>query len=126
MKIEFRKIPQTSSDFDIVSDSVKFSGIFSKISTKLVELASKLEGKLQVQCCRCGKDMDIGLSEENKFLLSDGIYKDENEDERIVIEIDEGIVDFDTILQSEINAYQSDFYICGECENDTQELEIEY
>jgi uncharacterized metal-binding protein YceD (DUF177 family) len=126
MKIEFRKIPQVNSEFEIESDSVKFSGIFSKISTKLAKLSGKLDGPLQIQCCRCGKDMEVMLNEKIDFLLSDGIYKDESEDDLIVIEVDEGVVDFDAILQSELNSYRSDFYECSECKNDTQELEIEY
>ena len=42
MKIEFRKIPLQDSEFEISSNSVKFLGTFSKISSKLAKINSKL------------------------------------------------------------------------------------
>ncbi len=125
MKIEFRKIPQNTSEFDISSDSVKFSGVFSKISTNIAKVDGTIEGNFTVDCCRCGEEMSIPLSEKTEFLLSDGIYKQKDEDDLIVIEVEDHFVDFEELLQSELESLRSEFYTCDKCK-DNEDLEVEY
>jgi len=126
MKIEFRKVPLQESNFDLKLDSVNFLGTFSKISSKLVKIDGKIDGILEVDCCKCGKSFDIALTENSKLLLSDGIYQEENEDEDIIIEIDDHIIDFDDILKSEIESIKSEYYICDECKLKNNSIELEY
>jgi uncharacterized metal-binding protein YceD (DUF177 family) len=125
MKIEFRKIPLKASEFEINSDSVKFTGTFSKISTNLAKIDATIKGTLLVDCCRCGKEMLIELDEKSKFLVSDGIYRENEEDDLIVIEVEDHIVDFDEFLQSEIESLRSEYYTCEKCQNEDY-LEVEY
>ena len=125
MKIEFRKIPLNSSEFEIDSDSVKFSGTFSKISSKLAKIDGKIEGNIEVDCCKCGQSMDISLDEPTTFLVSDGVYSSEDE-EYIVIEVENHILDFDEILQSELESLKSEYYICDTCKKNNDYVEIEY
>ncbi len=58
------------------------------------------------------------------FLLSDGIFNKESED--LVIEIDNGIIDFDEIIQNEIASVQSDYHFCTECANASEAFEKEF
>lgn len=125
MKIEFRKIPLTASEYEINSDSVKFTGTFSKISTNLAKIDGIINGNIVVDCYRCGKEMLIELDEKSKFLVSDGIYKENEEDDLIVIEVEDHIVDFDELLQSEIESLRSEYYTCETCQNEDY-LEVEY
>lgn len=125
MKIEFRKVPPNPSEFEISSDSVKFLGTFSKISTNIAKINATIEGELLVDCCRCGDEMLIKLAERAEFLLSDGIYKQKDEDDLIVIEVEDHTVDFDEILQSELESLRSEFYTCDKCKN-AEDLDIEY
>jgi len=127
MKIEFRKIPLQGSEFDISSDSVKFSGIFSKISSTIAKVDATITGKMTVDCCRCGDEMLISLEEKSEFLVSDGLYKQDqdSENELIVVEVENHTVDFDELLQGEMESVRSDFHICEKCENNDY-LEIEY
>lgn len=125
MKIEFRKLPINESEFDISSDSVKFSGSFSKISTNIAKINATIEGELLVDCCRCGEEMLVKLGERAEFLISDGIYKQKDEDDLIVIEVEDHTVDFDEILQSELESLRSEFYTCDKCKND-EDLDIVY
>jgi hypothetical protein len=129
VKIEFRKVPLISSEFEISSNSVKFLGNFSKISSKLVKVDAKLIGKCDVDCCKCGSCIVQIIDEKVDFLISDGIYtqnEQHDDEEFIIIEIDDHIIDFDEILHSEIESLKSEYYICDTCKNNNNLVEIEY
>jgi len=125
MKIEFRKVPHTPKELNVEYNSVKFEGTFCKISPSLVKIQGHLLGDLTLTCSRCGIDDTVALDEKSDFLLSDGIYKSNSEDDELVIEIENGLIDFDEIIQSEINSIQSDYHICTSCE-DRDFIEKEY
>jgi len=127
VKIEFRKIPLDESEFEISSNSVKFLGTFSKISSKLAKINSKLIGKCDVDCCKCGTTFTIPINTEVKFVVSDGIYSSEqDEEEFVIIEVEEHLMDFDEILHSEIESLKSEYHICDTCKNNDELVEIEY
>jgi uncharacterized metal-binding protein YceD (DUF177 family) len=128
MKIEFRKLPIEDTKFEIESNSVKFLGSFSKITSNLAKIDAKLIGNCDTDCYKCGKDITIPIEEDVKFLVNDGVYtKDSRDDEEaIVIEIEDHIVDFDDILHSEIESFKSEYYLCDSCKNDDKFIEIEY
>jgi len=127
MKIEFRKIPLQESEFEISSNSVKFLGTFSKISSKLARINSKLVGKCDVDCCKCGITFEVPLDLDIEFLISDGIYSSDNEDEDLVIiEVEEHILDFNEILHSELESLRSEYHVCDICKKNDNLVEIEY
>jgi len=127
MKIEFRKIPLQDSEFEISSNSVKFLGTFSKISSKLARIDSKIKGNCDVDCCKCGITFDVPLDLEMKFLLSDGIYSSEQDDgEFVIIEIEDHILDFNEVLHSELESLRSEYHVCDNCKNNDELVEIEY
>jgi uncharacterized metal-binding protein YceD (DUF177 family) len=126
MKIEFRKVPLQSSDFEVSLDSAKFSGTFCKISPKLAKIAGNIGGELNVDCCKCGKTFPIKLDEETQLLISDGVYKSSEEDEFIVFEVENSTIDFEEILQSELESLKSEYYICDTCNESNDSIEIEY
>ena len=114
MKIEFRKVPQTPKELIIEYNSVKIEGTFCKISQSLVKVDAVLQGSTDIDCCRCGETEEIEVNEELHLLLSDGIYKND-ESEYLVIEVEDSIIDFDEIIQSELNSIKSDYHLCDEC-----------
>lgn len=128
MKIEFRKVPLQESEFKVSLNSVKFLGTFSKISSKLAKIDSKISGNYDVDCCKCGSSFVISLDEKVKFLLSDGIYSSENDndEEFVIIEVEKHILDFDEILHSELESLNSEYHICEDCETNDKFVEIEY
>ena len=125
MKIEFRKVPTTPKELTTHFGSVKIEGSFCKMSPSLVKIDAKLTGEIPVTCSRCGEENIVNLNDDLNFLLSDGIYKSNSDDEELVIEIENSLIDFDEILQSEISSIQSDYYICEKCE-DSDFVEKEY
>lgn len=127
MKIEFRKIPLQETEFEISSNSVKFLGTFSKISSKLAKINSKLSGNCDVDCCKCGITFDIPVDLDIKFLLSDGIYSSDNNDEELVIiEVEDHILDFNEVLHSELESLRSEYHVCDNCKTNDNLVELEY
>ncbi|MBP7742107.1 MAG: hypothetical protein KA073_01900 [Aliarcobacter sp.] len=114
MKIEFKKVPQTTKELVIDYNSVKIEGTFCKISQSLVKVDAILKGSTDINCCRCGDTEIIEVDEELHLLLSDGLYK-KDESEYLVIEIEDGLIDFDDIIESELNSIKSDYHICNSC-----------
>ncbi|MEA3513811.1 MAG: hypothetical protein U9R37_09440 [Campylobacterota bacterium] len=128
MKIEFRKVPLDGSEFEINSNSVKFLGTFCKISSKLAKINANLNGQVAVDCCKCGKTMQIKIDENTNFLVSDGNYiaNEHDDDEFVIIEAQNHIVDFGDILHSEIESLKSEYYICDTCKKNDNFVELEY
>ena len=125
MKIEFRKVPFTEKEFSTSLDSVNLEGTFCKISSLLIKVDAKLTGNTTVTCCRCGEEETISLDEKLDFLLSDGLYNDEHNEE-LVIEVENNTIDFDDIIESEVSSIKSDYHICQTCLQDNSNFEKEF
>ena len=128
MKIEFKKVPQNYKDFFLEVNSVKFFGTLGKITSKLVDIKSKFDGIVEVDCCKCGSSFNIPFDEDINFLVSDGVYSsnDVRDLDKIIIELDKNFIDFEEILQSELESLRSDYHVCDNCSKDENIIEIEY
>ncbi len=116
MKIEFRKIPHTKSDFKIVDDLVICDGTFFKESNKILHLDIVISGKTTVDCDICGDAFDLEMDETVALKVSDGI----SEEDLDIIECQDHMVDFDEIVQSEISSIKADYHYCEKCKNEDQ------
>ena len=125
MKIEFRKAPSVSKELEIIHNSVKIEGTFCKILQSLVKIDAVLKGSTDIDCCRCGVTEEIEVDEELHLLLSDGIYKND-ESEYLVIEVENSLIDFDEIIQSEVNSIKSDYLLCKDCDGNSSIFEQEF
>lgn len=127
MRIEFRKIPLQETEFEISSNSVKFLGTFSKISSKLAKINSNLSGNYDVDCCKCGITFDVPVDSDIEFLLSDGIYSSEsNDEELVIIEVEDHFLDINEVLHSELESLRSEYHVCDNCKTNDNLVEIEY
>ncbi|MCK5294243.1 MAG: hypothetical protein KAJ49_06280 [Arcobacteraceae bacterium] len=126
MKVEFRKVPNIAKEFKISLNSVNFLGTFSRISNKLVRIDAQIEGNYPVECCKCGKEFAVNIDEKHIFTVSDGIFSshDERENE-IIIEIDDHIINFEDILNSELESLNSEYHICNDCATSDNFVDIE-
>ena len=125
MKIEFRKVPQTTKELEFDYNSVRIEGTFCKISQSLTKIEANISGTTDIDCCRCGQTDIITLDENLEFLISDGIFKGK-ESEDLVIEVENGVIDFDQIVESELQSIKSDYYLCENCSQDGNLLEQEF
>ena len=126
MKVEFRKVPNIEKEFKISLNSVNFLGTFSRISNKLAKINSHIEGIVPVECYKCGKELSINIDEKQIFTLSDGVFSSENERENeIIIEVDNHIVNFEDILNSELESLGSEYHLCDDCSANDNFVDIE-
>jgi len=128
MKIDFKKVSQNTKKFNLTYNSVSFFGTFAKLSLKLIDVKSSIIGKIEVQCYRCGNNFNKDFNENVNFLLSNGVYSsnDEKNFDKIVIEIDNNLINFEEILQSEIESFKSDYHLCDNCFSNNSTIEIKY
>jgi hypothetical protein len=126
MKIAFSKLPRNKNKFELNSNSVKFLGTFSKISETIAKINSKIIGNYKVECCKCASIIQKEINQEIIYTLSDSAIslKDEKENETI-IEIYNHIVDFEDILNSELESIKSDYYICNVCDTNDQFVDVQ-
>jgi uncharacterized metal-binding protein YceD (DUF177 family) len=116
LEIAFRKITKEALNFELLSENIKFSGKVFRKSSDLVLLKADLVGQISHTCDRCGDELNLEINEPLEILLSDGIYKGEI-DNLDVVEFYGGVIDFNEILQSEVEAVKSGYYYCGKCKN---------
>jgi hypothetical protein len=116
LQIAFKKVAKESLGFESVKQGVRFFGRLFRKSDKLVLLKASLVGEISHVCDRCGGDLTLEINEALEIFVSDGIYKGKT-DEMDVIEFYDGFIDFDEILQSEIESIKSDYHYCAQCKN---------
>jgi uncharacterized metal-binding protein YceD (DUF177 family) len=117
MKVALRKIGNIPLDFEIESNKITFKGYLQYHSGKLILLKAKLNGLVNVECNRCGKEFELPINEEIEFFISDGIYEDTDNIEIDVVESLDSIADLDEILESEIELIKSDYHSCDNCKD---------
>ncbi len=117
MKIGFNKVGSTAIPFEISKENLKFSGTLEKFSRSLIELEAKITGELLIPCDICAEDITRPVNESVKFHLSDGVYKDDENSEYDVVEIENSTIDLDEILESEIELFKSSYFCCENCQN---------
>ena len=115
MKIRFDKLTTTPVNFESSINGVKFSGSIKKTTLNLSKCSGRLIGELEHICDSCGTDIVLSLDEELNLILSDGIYKDSDNELSNTIEFFGGIIDTDEILIGELEAFKSDYFYCDKC-----------
>jgi len=117
MQVEFKKIPSNGIPFETELSDIKFSGDVQKISKSLVKCIGSIQGTFYHACDRCAEDFKLSINECVEVFVSDGLYADAEGEELLnVIEFFDGSIDFGIILQSELEAFKSDYHFCGQCE----------
>ncbi|MBV5278939.1 MAG: DNA-binding protein [Campylobacteraceae bacterium] len=117
MTVEFKKIPVTGIAFEVSLEDIKLIGNAKKKDKTMVVVDGKMSGKVIHQCDRCAEEFDLLVAEGVEVFASDGIYEDKGTGELLnLVEFFDGSINFDMILQSELEALKSDYHYCGKCE----------
>ncbi len=90
-------------------------GILRKQRFGLVLLEATIKGKIEVDCYRCGDSFAIMPDEKVEFLVSDGVFRGQDE-QYDVVEMHDGVIDLDEIFDSEIALIASDYHACDKCQ----------
>ena len=124
MEISFSKIKQTPIDIDYSNNLATIVGKIERVSRDIVELNATLSANIELICNRCGKEYKRDINENLELILSEGKYN--NNDKIDVIEFFDGNIDFDYIINSEIESIKQDYNFCENCSNTEEILEIEF
>jgi len=117
MRIEFKKIPTTGVHFEVSSGDISVAGNATKIDKMMVRVDGTMTGLVLHACDRCASEFNLKVDEKVEVFASDGLYEDKSgEDLLNIVEFFDGSINFDTILQSELEALRSDYHYCGGCE----------
>ncbi|WP_304339697.1 hypothetical protein [Campylobacter ureolyticus] len=111
MKIDF--LNQKISFVETSYNGVNLKGSLEKVSDKVINLNAHIFGEIPYICNRCGKDITLSLDENVDIILSNGVYNLQTLDN--VIEFFDGKIDFDEVIQSEVESFKSDYFYCDEC-----------
>lgn len=115
MKIPFNSITFDDFKFEICYNDLKFGGFFKRKDHQIVICTGRITGHLSHYCDRCGKSLLLNLDENISLYVSCGVYKDLDNKISDTIEFFDGFIDICEILNSEVEAYKSDYFYCDEC-----------
>ncbi len=123
MKIAFHKISRRPVEIEHTLNGCHLKGDIKRVSAHEVELNATLNGVTQLYCDRCGKSIDRDINTKLQLKLSDRAV---GMDDLDTIEFADGFVDFDYLIDSEINLLSAGYNYCSECKSSSDELDIEY
>ncbi len=120
MKIEFKKVSYKGSKLEYLKENLKFNGFFKKIDPHTIRCEGDFSGTISHICDRCAKDFDLPFKEKISLKIVEGITSDK-EDFFETIECIDSTIDFDEIIESEIESFKSDYHYCKECKEKEKE-----
>jgi uncharacterized metal-binding protein YceD (DUF177 family) len=124
MKIVFDKVGSTAKPFCEEKEGVKLEGTLQKTGHHRILLDAKLKGEIKMHCDRCGSEFDYALNNDLKLTLSDQVVEDK--DDLDIIEFLDGVIDMEYIIESEMNAIESTYHYCSNCEHGEEDFEVEF
>ncbi|QPH88542.1 hypothetical protein [Campylobacter concisus] len=118
MIISFSKIANKDISFELAgNDNLVFSGILKRKDPFLVKCQGKIKGNINYICDRCGEVFMLPIDQDVELNLSDGIYKDSENELSDTMEFFDGNIDLKEVLESELEAFKSDYFYCEKCKN---------
>lgn len=84
-----------------------------------------MDGNIEVDCCACGKEFDTKISEELNLILSQGVFEAEAKFDEVVIETMDDFIDFEEVINSEIESIRADYFVCDACAESDEEINYE-
>lgn len=115
MKIAFSRINSTPYPFSLNLENMIFEGDMVKINPKHVKLKATMKGFIDRLCDRCGADMELKLDEHIELMLSDGIFKDSQNELSDTIELFDSQIDLIELALGELEAHLSGYFYCDSC-----------
>jgi hypothetical protein len=105
------------TDLKNANETVSLKGKLSKLGN-LIKLQGVLAGSIKQICDSCGKEYMEDLNDDLSLLLHEGEYKDEHQGNNTldVIELDYDFIDFDEIINGEIEIKKLDYHKCKDCQ----------
>ena len=117
-KISFSKITAQGINFELVrNNDLVFSGILKRKDPFLVKCQGTIKGEIKYICDRCGDEFMLPIDQDVELNLSDGVYKDRENELSDTVEFFDGNIDLKEVFESELEAFKSDYFYCEKCKN---------
>lgn len=124
MQIQTRKISSAPKAFEVCMQGLCLKGELYAKNRGLFCLEAKLVGEIELVCDRSGETFIQAIDEALVLYISDGFWDTQSQrtgacettalDALDVIECFDGLIDLDSILQSEIESIKLDYHYKGE------------
>lgn len=115
MKIAFSKIGSVKYPFKLDFDNLILEGFLKRKNNQLVTLEARLFGNV-IHCCdSCGNEIEVEVDENIVIDLSDGVYKDIENELSDTMEFFDSEIDLIEVLKSELSLFLSDYFYCKNC-----------
>ena len=126
MKIPFHKITPSPKQFSIKrDDKITLECELSKIDRTQVSLKGRIKGLVSLDCDRCGAEFNQEIDWPLELILSSVVVKDAKDLD--IIEFVNSDIDFNAILEGELNSYRLLYHYCDRCQADgDKELDLEF
>lgn len=125
MKIEFKKISHEPKTINISykkdslsvlleDEYIELIGDLIRCSNGLSRFSGKMQGILRLVCVRSGEEFLCPVNENLVLYFSDGIWKTQSQTNSFdldIIEFFDGFIDFDFVVESEIESKRLDYNI---------------
>ena len=116
MIIPFSKIANKEINFELVrNNDLVFSGILKRKDPFLVKCQGTIKGEIKYICDRCGDEFMLPIDQDVELNLSDGVYKDRENELSDTVEFFDGNIDLKEVFESELEAFKSDYFYCEKC-----------
>ncbi|WXG59663.1 YceD family protein [Campylobacter concisus] len=127
MIIPFSKIANKEINFELVrNNDLVFSGILKRKDPFLVKCQGTIKGEIKYICDRCGDEFMLPIDQDVELNLSDGVYKDRENELSDTVEFFDGNIDLKEVFESELEAFKSDYFYCEKCKNFTRRVKWQY
>ena len=114
MTIYFKSIGYEPKKIENNLDGAILNGIIQRVNNQFCKLTGTISGDIIKKCDICSEDNKFIFEYNIDYMLVDGIYNKDIEDDNIIIEFDE-VIDFDYVIQSELESIKCDYYKCKVC-----------
>ena len=117
-KIPFNRAFQSCKNgekipFFIEKDAIKFEGVLAYDSShrEFIKLCGTIRGTIELICDLSGESYNERLNEDLEFYLSNGQIDLDSEHFEDIVECENGQIDLEEILRSELEMIRCDYHI---------------
>ena len=110
------KIPPSAKDLELGIRGLRFKGeIEPRRSRDFAKITGLLAGEIEHPCDLCGKDFLLEVEEEIEAYAQVGSLYEKEDDILLNVYEFKHELDLESLIESELEAFLSDYFYCAEC-----------
>jgi uncharacterized metal-binding protein YceD (DUF177 family) len=124
VKTAFSKITTSPKEFIFKKDNLKLVCKLKRLNKNTVFLDGVILGEITLFCDRCSEEFKEQINWPLQLRLSNVAVKEAEDLD--IIEFINSDIDFETILDSEVDSYKLSYHYCQKCKESDEEFEREF